>query len=373
MGRKRIGIIYRGGKGWIGGVYYIQNVINALNTLCDEDKPLIDVYSDSQQSFDDLVNITRYPYLVFVKLKENKLLLFLRKLCKPIAYNLWLRIPYFSFKKEDMFVFPSMQGDPKHLLPWIADFQEKHLPEMFDKKILKGRDRQNKYISEHFKHLVLSSHDCENDLKTFYPNFRCRIHVMHFAVTLPDFSKENIDEIKERYDITGDYLFCPNQFWKHKNHLFLFKAYHKAKSRGLKLQLICTGQLSDYRNPEYIQEIKEFIKSNNLDKDIKILGFIKREEMLCLIKNAYALVQPSLFEGWSTVVEDSKAVNKFIFLSDLKVHREQIDKNVCFFNPRNEDDLCQKLLTVKPTEEPRNYQVNIKEFGQNFLDIINNY
>ena len=38
--RKRIGIIYRGGKGWIGGVYYIQNVINALNILPDKDKPL---------------------------------------------------------------------------------------------------------------------------------------------------------------------------------------------------------------------------------------------------------------------------------------------------------------------------------------------
>ena len=91
------------------------------------------------------------------------------------------------------------------------------------------------------------------------------------------------------------------------------------------------------------------------------------------MKNSYAMVQPSLFEGWSTVVEDAKALNKFIFLSDLDVHKEQNPKNACFFDAKNEDDLVNKLLTVKPTQESYDYSENRKQFAKDFLEIINKY
>lgn len=371
--RKRIGIIYRGGKGWIGGVYYIQNVINALNILPDKDKPLIDVYTESKNKFEELSKITTYPYLLFNQYKENTFLKYFGKFCKLFSYNFGKTIPYSIFKHEDIFIYPLVDGNYKKLLAWIPDFQEKYLPYLFNKKDLWRREHTNRYVATHFHHLVLSSHDSESDFKKFYPEFKCQIHVLHFAVTLPNYTNVDFEELKKKYGITSEYLFCPNQFWMHKNHAFLFKSYNKALSKGLQLQLVCTGELRDSRNPKYIQQIKNFLSLNHLEDNIKMLGFISREDMLCLMEHAYAVVQPSLFEGWSTVVEDAKAVNKFIFLSDIKVHREQINKNVCFFNPHNEEDLCDKLLTVKPTHEPRDYQKNIKEFGLNFLDIINQF
>jgi glycosyltransferase involved in cell wall biosynthesis len=373
MGRKRIGIVYIGGKGWIGGVYYIQNVINALNTLDEDVKPTIDAYCDSTEAFETLSKITQYPHLVFNQYRKSWPRVILGKIARIFSYSLSRQIGRIRINKEDSFVFPEFMGNPNKVLPWIADFQEKHLPQNFSEEMLEGRERKNRYISEHDKHLVLSSEDCKNDFEHFYPQYKCKIHVLHFAVTLPDYSSVDIQDLRKKFGIKENYLFCPNQFWKHKNHLFLFKAYKKALDKGLNLQLVCTGELKDYRNPQYISQIKDFIESNNLSQHIKILGFIQREEMLCLIANAHAVVQPSLFEGWSTVVEDAKAVNKFIFLSDLKVHREQIDKNVCFFNPFDEEDLCDKLLTVKPTHEPRDYAQDVRKFGENFLSIIREF
>lgn len=373
MGRKRIGIIYRGGKQWIGGVYYIQNVICALNTLPDKDKPLIDIYTENKEKFNQLSSITKYPYLYLNIYKENKSIKYFGKILKVFSYSLGKKLGYAIYNSDDSFVFPEVSGNPKKVLSWIPDFQEKYFPNNFNKKTLWGRDNNNHYVANHIKELVLSSHDCENDFKKFYPEYQCHINVLHFAVTLPDFSNVDFTKLKEKYRITGDYLFCPNQFWKHKNHLFLFKAYKMALDRGLKLQLLCTGELKSYKDPEYIPQIWKFLADNKLADKIIILGFISREDMLCLIKNAYAVVQPSLFEGWSTVVEDAKAVNKFIFLSDLNVHREQISKNVCFFDPHDEEDLCDKLLATKPTHEPRDYKQNIKEFGQNFLNIVNTF
>lgn len=115
------------------------------------------------------------------------------------------------------------------------------------------------------------------------------------------------------------------------------------------------------------------MKENHLENDIKILGFIDRKEQLCLMQHSYAIVQPSLFEGWSTVVEDAKALNKFIFVSNLDVHLEQQPKNACFFNATNEDELVEKLMNVKPTAEPYDYSENRKQFAIDFLEIIRKY
>jgi glycosyltransferase involved in cell wall biosynthesis len=38
-----------------------------------------------------------------------------------------------------------------------------------------------------------------------------------------------------------------------------------------------------------------------------------------------ALINPSLFEGWSTTVEEAKSTGTPMILSDLGVHREQAE------------------------------------------------
>ena len=49
-------------------------------------------------------------------------------------------------------------------------------------------------------------------------------------------------------------------------------------------------------------------ESLDIKKYISILGFISRQDQLSLMRDAIAVIQPSLFEGWSTVVEDCKAI-----------------------------------------------------------------
>ena len=62
------------------------------------------------------------------------------------------------------------------------------------------------------------------------------------------------------------------------------------------------------------------------------------------MNNSEAIIQPSLFEGWSTTVEDAKFLNKFIILSDISLHREQMKDNVIFFSKQNEKELASLIL-----------------------------
>ena len=190
---------------------------------------------------------------------------------------------------------------------------------------------------------------------------------------MPDFSSVNIEKVKGKYWIGSKYFFCPNQFWKHKNHLFLFKTFVSYLESGGEGQLICTGYPKDYRNPDYTNEVISYLNDSKYSNSIKALGFLERTEMLCLMKYSYAVIQPSLFEGWSTVVEDAKALNKYVFLSDLDVHREQMHNNVCFFNPTDSNDLTEKLLNVEPQVTINDYNRNREQFSESLIDIINQY
>ena len=358
----------------MGGVMYARNLLKALNTLDDKDKPFIDVYCRKKESYEDLKNKTGYPYLDCVIINDESII---KKIFRKFVYSLFgekasLAVDMFKLRECDEMIYPCATGSRvEKLVFWKPDFQEKKLPEFFPEKMVKARDRGIRSIASRGIPFVFSSYDCENDYRKFYPEYNNKTFVVHFAVDKSESIDINIEDVKQKYGIKGEFLLCVNHFWKHKNHLFLFKAYKKALQHGLNLQLVCTGRLSDFRNPNYIEEIKSFISDKGLIGHVVLPGLIDSKDLHCLMKHSYAVIQPSLFEGWNTTVEDCKALNKFIFLSDLPVHREQAKVNVCFFDPHNEDDLTDKLLHVKPVEEPFDYSNNLKNFGRSFLEVIN--
>lgn len=371
--RIRIGFYYVWDKSWMGGVMYARNLLKALNTLNDKDKPFIDVYCRNMEAFEDLKMHTNYPYLDKVIIKEHSIIRrILRKIIRvKDGFEAGCNYDMFKIKQFDKILFPyGLGSEVNKLVYWRPDFQEKHLPHFFSEEDIVARDRLIRAIAHRGVPIVFSSYDSLMDYKKYYPEYNNKTFVMHFAVNHDDFSMLNINDVKSKFGISSEYLLCANQFWKHKNHIFLFKAYKKAIDKGFKKQLVCTGALSDHRNPDYIEDIKTFIKEKQLEESIILPGLIGSNELHCLMKNACAVIQPSLFEGWNTTVEDCKALSKFVYLSNLSVHREQMKENVCFFDPYNEDDLVEKLLTVNPTEYPIDYSKNIREFADNFLKVI---
>jgi len=109
------------------------------------------------------------------------------------------------------------------------------------------------------------------------------------------------------------------------------------------ISCVFTGDTQDYRWPEYFEQIKSFISENNLTSSVHLLGHISREQQIQLMQAATAVIQPSRFEGWSTVVEESKALNKKLILSQFPVHCEQALENSQFFEPDDDQKLSQLM------------------------------
>jgi hypothetical protein len=105
-----------------------------------------------------------------------------------------------------------------------------------------------------------------------------------------------------------------------------------------------------------------------------MLGLIDRRKQLKLMQHSKAVIQPSLFEGWSTVIEDAKALSKTVIASDIPVHKEQLNDHGFYFEPHNHTILINRIKDVIRGETNRphiDYKNGVKIFGESFMSILN--
>ena len=376
MKRKRVGIIFTNDSNWVGGTYYLLNLISSFLALEDKDKPKVIIFSwESKDS--DIVKNTGYPYLSFqnlyipYNLPQRILNKFFPDVCKKLFKN--------DIKSNAVdVIFPynfqtKLKSVPKKIY-WIPDFQEFFYPEFFSTSELEVRQKNKEAIAQQNQFLVLSSLASKKDFQKIYPLATCPTKVINFAVTHPPYSHLKIDDLKSKFSILQEFFFSPNQFWKHKNHLIVIKAIKILKDQGKEPLVVFTGKEHDYRNPTYSDDLKRFVVENHLTKNILFLGFIDRAEQLQLMNYAKAVIQPSLFEGWSTVVEDAKSMNQFVIASDIDVHREQLKNNCRFFSPNDEVALAKIISELHELPElikqKIDYTVNVKLFAKSFMEIL---
>ena len=376
--RKRIGLLleYRGG--WLGGIYYILNIIKSLDYLEDEEKPeLVLFYDDNSEPF---LKQIKYPYQKTVKIDfQNQSKDYIKS---------WLSRKDFFLERllqeklDGLFPVNDMPVSTDHketkVVSWFPDLQHKFHPEYFSRINLILRELRLKLLLRNGKNLVVSSEDTKRQFQKFYgiqPGFNCK--VLPFVSILNDFKIPAISSIRKKYELPEKFFVVSNQFYEHKNHITVLEALNILKAQGEKVTVIFTGLMEDPRNPKFINKLKNYIDKNNLKSVAKFVGLIPRAEQLALLKNAVAVIQPSLFEGWSTLVEDAKALRLQIIVSNIDVHYEQLGNKGCFFRKNDAHDLANKILhycseTITQHETFASYDEHIKAFGSQFISMFAN-
>lgn len=326
-----------GEKSWIGGLYYVRNVVFSLL----QNKEIMKRYNL-------IVFVNRDTAELFAPLKSK-----IKCIVNPFRDCPWSRrfelIHYllnkvrFSFNNGGSSLFHITQID------WIPDFQHEYYPEYFSKEECGRRTQDYKKIVDTKNPLVLSSNACIEDFRKYYDTGKKKnVYLLHFVSFIePEvrkIDKEQEERVIQDYDLDNCRTVCiSNQFWKHKNHIVVFKAIRILAKRGTldNVVFVFTGELKDYRNPEYYQELTTMMQEEEVSRHIKILGFIPREDQLALMKICEFVIQPSLFEGWGTVLEDAKVLDKKVILSDILVHQEQKNCNCRLFPPHDEVALAE--------------------------------
>ena len=271
--------------------------------------------------------------------------------------------------------FPVRTRTKTKLISWWADLQHKHYPEFFSKKQIAGRNLRIKFILKNCDYMVLSSNDVLSDFRKFFViGTTPLVHIYHFVSVIDNHNGVDGRLIREKYNLPEKYFLISNQFHKHKNHRVVLLAIANLKKTGKKLHIACTGKLPSASFSPYMEEIHHIIRENEIQDQVTMLGVISRSDQIQIMRHSQAVIQPSLFEGWSTVIEDAKSLQVPVIASDLKVNIEQLGDEGRYFSPHNPDELA-SILASYPARNLEDifympYEKRVKEGAETLLRIF---
>jgi len=313
---------------WAGGRYYLLHLARCVENLNFADSVSLCSVSWGEQSSNDPFaevreqlgrHIAVTPPLTFV----SRLV---RRVRRSLMRTEGARDLFETHGIDVFFPIPPCENTGTPYVFWLPDFQYMRRPDLMSEK---HRGDLEQYFRGHVHaaaQIVLSSEDARNDFAKVYTAFLDRTHVVRFC-SVPDDEWWSHDpaQVADRYGLPERFMIVCNQFTRHKNHLVLMQAIKLVVDSGVNdIHLVCTGSTFDHRQEDYVGQVTAFLQQNDLVNRVHILGLIPRADQVALLRRSLAIVQPSSFEGWSTIIEDAKTLGKPVLVSDLPVHHEQL-------------------------------------------------
>ena len=176
---------------------------------------------------------------------------------------------------------------------------------------------------------------------------------------------EKVRKLSNEFEVKEDYIVAVGSLIKRKNYPLLIKAYSKLNT-NLKLFIIGIG------NEE--ENLKKLVKSLNLEKKVKFLGF--KENSYPYIKNAKLLVSSSVSEGLPRVLVEALILNTPIVstLSSNGIYEVMTDELKNYIANIDENDLKEKILLALnkyPKITPKYYEkFDINNSYKEFLTLL---
>jgi glycosyltransferase involved in cell wall biosynthesis len=185
------------------------------------------------------------------------------------------------------------------------------------------------------------------EVERFFRIDPSRILIMpHPTPRFPEAPVEAKRSVREKYGITGDYLFYPAQFWAHKNHVNLLLALKLLQSRfDRPLSVAFVG--ADHGN---LQHVKATVDKLGLADHVHFLGFVPREDLIDLYKEAFALSYVTFFGPENLPPLEAFALGCPVIASDVSGAREQLGDAVLFAEPTSPEQMAEAVLRLASEE-----------------------
>lgn len=246
-------------------------------------------------------------------------------------------------------LLPSISPLKDQTAPWIGylyDYQHAYHPEFFTPAELATRNAQFQGMLTSARQVIVNSQAVADDIKRFNPEHKAEIIALPFsAAPNPKWLELGPADL-EKHGITEPYFIISNQFWQHKDHMTAWHAFALVLGQNPVVQLVCTGETHDYRNPDHFSKLMQLAEKLRITHQLKVLGLIPKDEQIRLLRSAVAMVQPTLFEGGpgGGAVFDAVSLGIPCIVSDIKVNRELKESIVTFFKAGDPASLAEAML-----------------------------
>lgn len=201
-----------------------------------------------------------------------------------------------------------------------------------------------KAVTSRARAVIAVSHYTRDCLIQRFPSVAGRVHVIHNGIDHSLFRPVSATDVKvfrKTRSLPGDYLLTVGIGKRHKNLDFVVRALAPLWKQGaLKMPLVMAGTGGTL--PEYVSAA---VRECNVADRIILLPRLPDRELGLMYRGATALIMPSLLEGFGFPVVEAMACGTPVLSSNRASLPEVGGDAALYFDPEDEEDLREKLLT----------------------------
>ena len=216
------------------------------------------------------------------------------------------------------------------LFPQYHPWHSQQLQRLFLRRILKKA------------HLVLTvSQRTQQDLKRFFPFTANKTKVISPGID-PFFQPHPSRAALKKWQIESPYLITVGTIEPRKNLLQLLQAYQqfRVKNQDRILLVIVGGKGWKY------QSFYEALAIHPFKGDIKLLGYVNKNDLPGLYTHSLALIYPSLYEGFGLPVLEAMACGTAVICAKRSSLPEVGGEAALYFDPDQESSLLDAMEAI---------------------------
>jgi glycosyltransferase involved in cell wall biosynthesis len=275
----------------------------------------------------------------------------------PVLWKYWFdaRLPFILKKiKADVFLSPDGFCSLTTSVPQcvvVHDLGFLHHPKAYQK----SHQLFYKYYVPRFlkkaKAVATVSEFSKKDIVQTYKMDPSRIRVVYSAVkdSFKPIGWEEKDAVKEKYTGGREFFIYVGSIHPRKNLVNLLKAFSLFKGRQqTNMKLVLAGRMA-WKNGEFVQLLKTY----KYRRDVVMTGYLEENELARLTAAAYALVYPSMFEGFGVPVLEGMKCDVPVLTSQDSPMEEIGEDAAIYFNPAEPRSIAEALMTIYKDEALR--------------------
>lgn len=255
---------------------------------------------------------------------------------------------HFLFFKPDVFFVPA------HVLPLIHP--QKSLvtlhdvgfcayPQFYSFFERLYQDFSTRFALEEAQQIIVPSFFTKTEILKFYgERYEDKISVIPHGIDFQFWNSRCLNDqialVRKKYFLNKPYFLFIGRLEKKKNVSFLIDCFKDPF-------------LNDYDLVLIGKQDKKFHLGPLASQNIKILGWVPREELKCLLQHALCLIAPSLYEGFGLTLLEGLAAGVPIIASEIPAHKEVAWHYPLYFNPFKKDSLLETIKKFLKSSYPQ--------------------
>jgi glycosyltransferase involved in cell wall biosynthesis len=275
----------------------------------------------------------------------------------PLLWKYWYDVKIAVVLKKikaDVFVSPDGYCSLTTKVPQclvVHDLGFLHQTDAYKKSHVRFLKRKTPKFLRKAKSIVTVSQFSKDDIVKHYKTKPEKIDVVYNGVKeiFRPVSLDVKNVIKEKFTEGNEYFIYVGAIQPRKNLVNLLKAFSIFKKRlQSNMKLLIAGRLA-WKNEEFLQLIKTY----KYRSDVVLTGYLPEKELANVLGSAYALVYPSLFEGFGVPVVEAMKCEVPVLTSEKTSMEEAAGDAALYFNPNNHQDIADKMMLIYKDENLR--------------------